>query len=179
MIGKIGISEQAKLQYRKPSAPLATHSESEVAAGHAVLRTAPDGVDGPLHFCSLITSPAASLPNRQAFVPYWLCWPGNTVFFNPKRTEPAQADGLESHGIRVCRHKRRLPDGVYLYPLMHRLCSVSICDSGKDLSAQPGLDGLFFNRQLRVGHRLPRTAWRPAGETFWRFWEMGGNQISV
>ena len=128
MIGKIGISEQA---YNERTGT----RESEVAAGHAVLRHRPHGVVavfGPYNF-------PGHLPNGH-IVPALLA--GNTVIFKPSELTPAVAELT----VRLWQNAG-LPDGVI--NLVQGAAA-----TGKALAAHPGLDGLFFTGSSAVGHRL-------------------------
>lgn len=128
MIGKIAISIQA---YNDRTG----HTESDVAAGHAVLRHRPHGVVGvfgPYNF-------PGHLPNGH-IVPALLA--GNTVVFKPSELTP----GVAEMTVRLWL-KAGLPDGV-----------INLAQGGRDtgvaLAGHPGIDGLFFTGSSNVGHLL-------------------------
>ena len=130
MIGKIGISINA---YHDRTG----HSESDVPAGHAVLRHRPHGVVavfGPYNF-------PGHLPNGH-IVPALLA--GNTVVFKPSELTP----GVAELTARLWE-KAGLPGGV-----LNLVQGAAI--TGKALSAHPGVDGLFFTGSSTVGHLLHR-----------------------
>ena len=130
MIGKIGISINA---YHDRTG----HSESDVPAGHAVLRHRPHGVVavfGPYNF-------PGHLPNGH-IVPALLA--GNTVVFKPSELTP----GVAELTVRLWE-KAGLPGGV-----LNLVQGAAI--TGKALSAHPGVDGLFFTGSSTVGHLLHR-----------------------
>ncbi|MDI9244417.1 succinylglutamate-semialdehyde dehydrogenase [Marinobacter sp. CHS3-4] len=130
MIGKIGISVNA---YHDRTG----HSESDVAAGHAVLRHRPHGVVavfGPYNF-------PGHLPNGH-IVPALLA--GNTVVFKPSELTP----GVAEMTLRIWE-KAGLPGGVI------NLVQ-GAAETGKGLSNHPGVDGLFFTGSSTVGHLLHR-----------------------
>jgi succinylglutamic semialdehyde dehydrogenase len=130
MIGKIGISINA---YHDRTG----HTESDVPAGHAVLRHRPHGVVavfGPYNF-------PGHLPNGH-IVPALLA--GNTVVFKPSELTP----GVAELTVRIWE-KAGLPGGV-----LNLVQGAAI--TGKGLSAHPGVDGLFFTGSSTVGHLLHR-----------------------
>ena len=130
MIGKIGISINA---YHDRTG----HTESDVPAGHAVLRHRPHGVVavfGPYNF-------PGHLPNGH-IVPALLA--GNTVVFKPSELTP----GVAELTARLWE-KAGLPGGV-----LNLVQGAAI--TGKALSAHPGVDGLFFTGSSTVGHLLHR-----------------------
>jgi succinylglutamic semialdehyde dehydrogenase len=130
MIGKIGISVNA---YHDRTG----HSESDVAAGHAVLRHRPHGVVavfGPYNF-------PGHLPNGH-IVPALLA--GNTVVFKPSELTP----GVAELTVRLWE-KAGLPGGV-----LNLIQGAAL--TGKGLSAHPGVDGLFFTGSSTVGQLLHR-----------------------
>jgi succinylglutamic semialdehyde dehydrogenase len=130
MIGKIGISINA---YHDRTG----HSESDVPAGHAILRHRPHGVVavfGPYNF-------PGHLPNGH-IVPALLA--GNTVVFKPSELTP----GVAELTARLWE-KAGLPGGV-----LNLVQGAAI--TGKALSAHPGVDGLFFTGSSTVGHLLHR-----------------------
>jgi len=130
MIGKIGISINA---YHDRTG----HSESDVPAGHAVLRHRPHGVVavfGPYNF-------PGHLPNGH-IVPALLA--GNTVVFKPSELTP----GVAELTARLWE-KAGLPGGV-----LNLVQGAAL--TGKALSAHPGVDGLFFTGSSTVGHLLHR-----------------------
>ncbi|WP_235937465.1 succinylglutamate-semialdehyde dehydrogenase [Marinobacter caseinilyticus] len=128
MIGKIGISVKA---YDERTG----HSESDVAAGHAVLRHRPHGVVGvfgPYNF-------PGHLPNGH-IVPALLA--GNTVVYKPSELTPGVAE------LTVQLWQRAgLPNGVINLVQGAR-------DTGVALAGHPGIDGLFFTGSSTVGHML-------------------------
>ncbi|MEX0604856.1 MAG: succinylglutamate-semialdehyde dehydrogenase [Marinobacter sp.] len=128
MIGKIGISLKA---YEERTG----HSESDVAAGHAVLRHRPHGVVGvfgPYNF-------PGHLPNGH-IVPALLA--GNTVVFKPSELTP----GVAELTVRLWL-KAGLPSGVINLTQGAR-------DTGIAVAGHPGMDGLFFTGSSNVGHQL-------------------------
>jgi succinylglutamic semialdehyde dehydrogenase len=128
MIGKIGISINA---YHDRTG----HSESDVAAGHAVLRHRPHGVVavfGPYNF-------PGHLPNGH-IVPALLA--GNTVVFKPSELTP----GVAEMTVRLWE-KAGLPGGV-----LNLIQGAAL--TGKGVAAHPGVDGLFFTGSSTVGHLL-------------------------
>jgi len=130
MIGKIGISINA---YHDRTG----HTESDVPAGHAVLRHRPHGVVavfGPYNF-------PGHLPNGH-IVPALLA--GNTVVFKPSELTP----GVAELTARLWE-KAGLPGGV-----LNLVQGAAL--TGKALSAHPGVDGLFFTGSSTVGHLLHR-----------------------
>src|SRR5690554_1366951 len=128
MVGKIGISVKA---YNERT----SHTESDVAAGHAVLRHRPHGVVavfGPYNF-------PGHLPNGH-IVPALLA--GNTVVFKPSELTP----GVAEMTVRLWE-KAGLPDGVI------NLVQGG-ADIGKFLARHRLIDGLFFTGSSNVGHKL-------------------------
>src|SRR5690554_680324 len=128
MIGKVPISING---YNQRTG----HSESDVAAGHAVLRHRPHGVVavfGPYNF-------PGHLPNGH-IVPALLA--GNTVVFKPSELTP----GVAELTVKLWE-KAGLPDGVI------NLVQ-GAADTGKSLAGHPMIDGLFFTGSSTVGHKL-------------------------
>ncbi|MDX1634027.1 MAG: succinylglutamate-semialdehyde dehydrogenase [Marinobacter sp.] len=128
MTGKIGISVQA-YEDRTGS------SETDNAAGRAVLRHRPHGVVavfGPYNF-------PGHLPNGH-IVPALLA--GNTVVFKPSELTP----GVAELTVRLWE-RAGLPGGVINLIQGAR-------DTGVALSEHPMIDGLFFTGSPTVGHHL-------------------------
>lgn len=128
MIGKIAISIKA---YDERTG----HSETDVAAGHAVLRHRPHGVVGvfgPYNF-------PGHLPNGH-IVPALLA--GNTVVFKPSELAP----GVAELTMRLWQ-QAGLPNGAINLVQGAR-------DTGVALAGHPGIDGLFFTGSSNVGHLL-------------------------
>lgn len=128
MIGKVPISING---YNQRTG----HSESDVAAGHAVLRHRPHGVVavfGAYNF-------PGHLPNGH-IVPALLA--GNTVVFKPSELTP----GVAEMTVRLWE-KAGLPDGVI------NLVQGG-ADIGKFLARHRLIDGLFFTGSSNVGHAL-------------------------
>lgn len=128
MIGKIDISIDAYHQRTGLR-------ESDVAAGHAVLRHRPHGVVavfGPYNF-------PGHLPNGH-IVPALLA--GNTVVFKPSELTPGMG-----HKMLECWQQAGLPQGVInLVP--------GARDTGIALAQHAGIDGLFFTGSSRTGALL-------------------------
>lgn len=128
MIGKIDLSIAA---YHKRTAT----TESEIAAGRAVLRHKPHGVIavfGPYNF-------PGHLPNGH-IIPALLA--GNCVVFKPSELTPKVAELM----LR-CWDSAQLPKGVI------NLVQGDV-DTGKALASHPQIDGLFFTGSSRTGHLL-------------------------
>lgn len=128
MMGKIAISEKA---YHDRTGL----TESDIAAGHAVLRHRPHGVVGvfgPYNF-------PGHLPNGH-IVPALLA--GNTVVFKPSEIAP----GVAELTLRLWQ-KVGLPEGVINLVQGEK-------DTGVALASHPGIDGLFFTGSSNVGHLL-------------------------
>jgi succinylglutamic semialdehyde dehydrogenase len=147
MIGKVEISINA---YHDRTG----HSESDVAAGHAVLRHKPHGVVavfGPYNF-------PGHLPNGH-IVPALLA--GNTVVFKPSELTPLVAEETMKLWI-----KAGLPDGV-----------INLVQGAKDtgiaLAGHPDINGLFFTGSSATGHLLHKQFAGQPGKIL--ALEMGGN----
>src|SRR5690554_6829501 len=147
MIGKVPISING---YNQRTG----HSESDVAAGHAVLRHRPHGVVavfGPYNF-------PGHLPNGH-IVPALLA--GNTVVFKPSEMTPLVAEKSMQLWQRA-----GLPDGV--------LNMVQgMVETGKALSQNTQLDGLFFTGSSTTGKLLHEQFSGQPGKIL--ALEMGGN----
>ncbi|GAA3927873.1 succinylglutamate-semialdehyde dehydrogenase [Litoribacillus peritrichatus] len=147
MIGKIEISVKA---YEDRTG---TH-ESDVAAGHAVLRHRPHGVVavfGPYNF-------PGHLPNGH-IVPALLA--GNTVVFKPSEQTPMVAEEVLKLWV-----KAGLPEGV-----------INLVQGAKEtgiaLAGHPDIDGLFFTGSSATGHILHKQFAGEPGKIL--ALEMGGN----
>ena len=147
MMGKIEISIKA---YQERTG----QHESDVAAGHAVLRHKPHGVVavfGPYNF-------PGHLPNGH-IVPALLA--GNTVVFKPSELTPMVAEETLKLWI-----KAGLPDGV-----------INLVQGAKDtgiaLAGHPDINGLFFTGSSATGHLLHKQFAGAPGKIL--ALEMGGN----
>ncbi|MFC3152250.1 succinylglutamate-semialdehyde dehydrogenase [Litoribrevibacter euphylliae] len=147
MIGKIEISIKA---YEDRTGK----QESDVAAGHAVLRHKPHGVVavfGPYNF-------PGHLPNGH-IVPALLA--GNTVVFKPSELTPMVAE--ETLKIWL---KAGLPNGV-----------INLVQGAKEtgiaLAGHPDINGLFFTGSSATGHLLHKQYAGMPGKIL--ALEMGGN----
>jgi succinylglutamic semialdehyde dehydrogenase len=147
MIGKIDISIKA---YQDRTG----QHESDVAAGHAVLRHKPHGVVavfGPYNF-------PGHLPNGH-IVPALLA--GNTVVFKPSELTP----GVAEETIKLWL-KAGLPEGV-----------INLIQGAKEtgiaLAGHSNINGLFFTGSSTTGHLLHRQFAGQPGKIL--ALEMGGN----
>ena len=147
MIGKIGISINA---YHDRTG----HTESDVPAGHAVLRHRPHGVVavfGPYNF-------PGHLPNGH-IVPALIA--GNTIVFKPSDFTPMVAEFI----VQLWQ-KAGLLSGVL------NLIQGQV-ETGKALASHPNIDGLFFTGSSRTGKILHEQFAGHPGKIL--ALEMGGN----
>lgn len=147
MIGKVEISIKA---YEERTGT----AESDVAAGHAVLRHRPHGVVavfGPYNF-------PGHLPNGH-IVPALLA--GNTVVFKPSEITPMVAEKTLQLWLQA-----GLPNGVI--NLVQGAKETGIALAGHD-----GIDGLFFTGSSATGHLIHQQYAGKPGKIL--ALEMGGN----
>ncbi len=151
MIGKVSLSIEA---YRNRTGL----TEREVPGGRAVVRHKPHGVVavfGPFNF-------PGHLPNGH-IVPALIA--GNTVIFKPSELTPLVGETM----VNLWR-ETGLPDGVL------NLVQGG-AETGKLLSAHPGIDGLFFTGSSRTG-RILSEAFGKTPEKILAL-ELGGNNPLV
>ncbi|GAA5186574.1 succinylglutamate-semialdehyde dehydrogenase [Ferrimonas gelatinilytica] len=147
MIGKVDLSIRAQ-------AERSGDSQNDLPGGRAMLRHKPHGVVavfGPYNF-------PGHLPNGH-IIPALLA--GNTVVLKPSELTP-----MVSQEVLKLWQQAGLPAGVV------NLVQGEL-ETGKALSAHPGIDGLFFTGSSRTGHLLHQQYAGQPGKIL--ALEMGGN----